>query len=472
MAYPRVSCLTKEEIESIHEASLWILEHVGIRIFSNEARDILSKAGAKVEGETVYLPPKLVETQIKKAPAEFTLHARNPARSVRIGGDNFVLAPGYGAPFVSDLSRGRREGTMEDFINLVKITQACSNLDLASGVLTEPNDVPEEIRHVKILEASLKYSDKCLMGSPYGKEKAQDTIRMAEMVFGREFLEAHTVLITLINTLPPLSLDGRMAEALMEYARHGQAVIIASMAQAGSTSPVTISGTLAQINAEILAGITLAELVKEGAPVVYGCASHPVDMRNGAMSIGAPETALITISGAQMAKYYGLPCRSGGALTDSKIVDAQAAAESMHTLMATALSGVNFVLHAAGILETYLTMSYEKLIIDDELCGMVRRLRRGFAVDENGLALQAIAEAGPQGFYLDKMHTLHNFRQENWEPRLLNRENYSHWAEKRQDLAAVAFSRWQEILACFEPPGLGKELERDLAMFVERLEKG
>jgi len=469
MALPTLTCLRREEIESIHETSLWILEHVGIRIFHPEAREILKKAGAKVEGETVYLPSKLVEAQVKKAPKEFTLHARNSQKSVRIGGDSFVLAPGYGAPFVSNLVQGRREGTMEDFINLVKLAQACPNLDLASGILVEPNDVPEEIRHVKMLEASLKYSDKCLMGSSYGRQKAADTIRMAEIVFGREFVQNNTVLITLINTLPPLAFDSRMLEALIEHAKHGQAVIIAAMAQAGSTSPVTISGTLALVNAEILTGITVAQLIREGTPVVYGCVPHPIDMRNGAMSIGAPETALIIMSGAQMARYYGLPCRGGGALTDSKVVDAQAAAESMQTLITTALSGINFVLHAAGILEGYLAISYEKLIIDNELCGLVRRLKRGFEVDEVGLAREVIKEVGPQGFYLDKEHTLLNFRQENWEPKLLSRENYNHWAEDGRDLTQVALSRWQEILSSFEPPELGYELERDLEKFIESL---
>lgn len=448
---------------------MWILKNIGIKIFHPEALEIFRRAGAKVDGQTVYLTSKLVEEQVKKAPAEFTLHARNPSKSVRIGGDTPVFAPGYGAPFVSDAVKGRREGTFEDFENLVKIAQSCPNLDLASGILTEPGDLPDTLKHVKMLEAAIKYSDKCLMGSSYGKEKAADTIQMAEMVFGREFVHNNAVLITLINTLPPLAIDERMLGALIEHARKGQAVIIASMAMTGSTSPVTLAGTMAQINAEILTGVTLAQLVREGAPVVYGCASHPVDMRNGAMAIGAPETALITMSGAQMARYYGLPSRSGGALTDSKVVDAQAGAEAMNTLLITALSGVNFVLHAGGILETYLTMSYEKLVIDDELCGLVRRLRRGYAIDENTLARDVIQETGPQGYYLDKMHTLQNFRQETWEPRLLNRDNFSRWAERCLELRDTACRRWQEILRSFDPPALGKDLERDLGEFVSKV---
>ena len=463
--------LTNEQVEQIHETSIQILTQIGVEFGYPPALEMLRKGGAKVEGQRVFFSERLIEEQINKAPRKFRLYARDPAKDVIIGGDNTVFTPGYGAPFVTELNSGRREGTLNDFENFVKLTGASTNQDICSGTVIEANDVPHEIRHAQMLYTAMKYSDKCFMGSTMGAQGAKDSIRMASILFGSEAqLAEKPRFISILCSLTPLKYDVRMLGALMAYARAGQPQLISSLSIAGATGPVTLAGNLALQNAEILAGIVLAQLVREGTPVIFAGASSNAEMRSGALSIGSPEMAMNTAATAQMARYYNLPSRSGGAVCDAKIPDAQAAYESMMSLLMAQVSGINFVLHTAGILDTYNCMSYEKFIIDDEMCGMVKRIKKGFNVDDDTLGLDAIKEVGPGGHFLDKNHTFEHFRGELYQPTLSNRDDFADWYAKGSPQSIEAANKkYKEILDSYEVPELSADVDKDLLKFIENI---
>lgn len=462
--------LTEQQLEQIHEATLDILEHTGVEFRAQAAIDVLTRGGAKVEGVRVFFPRQLVEEQIKKAPSQFTLYARNPENNLTIGGDNLVFSPGYGAPFVTDLDKGRRKGTMEDYENFTKLAGASKNLDITGGILVEPNDVPLELRPTKMLYACIKNTDKCFMGSASGAKNAKDSVEMASILFGGQDLSQKPALISLINSVTPLIYDDRMLGALIEYAKAGQAAVITSLAMAGSTSPATLAGTLVVQNAEVLAGIVLAQLIREGTPVVYGSASTITEMRNAALSIGSPEMAILANASAQLARFYNLPCRGGGAITDSKLPDTQAGYESMMNLLMAHVSGINFVLHAAGILESYNCISYEKFIVDDEICGMVKRIKKGINVNQDTLASDVIKMVGPAGHYLDKDHTFAHFRSEFYPATLSNRVSYDIWDQNGAlQSMQVANQLWKETLQNYEPPALPDDVDKELQKFMAKI---
>ena len=467
----RFAILTKTQVEKVHQTSLRILEQIGLEFGYPPALEVLKKGGAKVDGQRVFFSPGLVAEQIKKAPAEFTLYARNPAHNVLIGGRNTVFAPGYGAPFVTDLEYGRRKATLKDFENFVKLTGASANQDLLSGTVVEPTDVPPEIRHARMLYDSIKYSDKCFMGSTMGARAARECFQMAAILFGSQSeLVSRPVIFGIVGALTPLNYDARMLGALMEYAAAGQPQIIASLAIAGATGPVTMAGSLALQNAEVMAGIVLAQLVREGTPVIFGGVSSNAEMRNGTLSIGSPEMAINAAATAQMARYYGLPVRGGGAVCDAKAPDAQASYESMMNLLMARLSGINFVLHSAGILESFNCMSYEKFIIDDEMCGMVKRIKRGYEVNPDTLAFDIVKEVGPGGHFLDKDHTFDHFRTEFYQPQLSNRDDFVSWqAGGSSQSMERANKRYKEILETYETPELPADVDKDLLKFIEKM---
>ena len=421
----------RKEVEEIHAATLQMLETVGVDFSYAPALEVLARAGCRVDGERVYFPPRLVEACVAKAPAEFTLHARNPGKNVVIGGDNIAFIPCYGPPFVTDLDRGRRESVLEDYVNFVKMSYASRAMDITGGMMAEPNDIPHARRNAEMMYASMRYSDKPFMGGAIGEQAARETIDMAALVFGgKAALAERPPFISILCSRTPLGYDDRMLGAIMAYAEAGMPQLISSLSIAGATSPVTLEGTLVVQNAEVLAGITLTQLVREGAPVVFAGSSSAAAMRFGTLSIGAPEMAVNTAATAQMARFYGIPSRGGGALTDAKIPDSQAAMESMMSQLMATLSGVNFVLHSAGILESYMMASYEKFVIDDEICGMCKRIKRGEEISAEKLALEVIRQVGPGGEYLTRMHTFQNFRKEFYAPIMEERENFANWRKK------------------------------------------
>ncbi|MGD8465724.1 MAG: trimethylamine methyltransferase family protein [Anaerolineae bacterium] len=459
--------LTAEEIEQIHQASMRLLEKVGVEFPYDGALDIFQKHGVKTEGTRVYLTEDQLMKALETVPSQFTIHARNPERSVTVGGGRPVFVPGYGAPFLVDAEVGKREPTMEDYHNLVKIAQALPNQDMSGHLIVEPSGVAAGTAHVRMLHAHFVHSDKPFIGSAAGKKGAQDTMAMARILFGGD-LGDKAVTISLINSLSPLGYSTEMLEALIEFAKVRQPVVIAALMMAGSTGPVTLAGVLASQTAELLAGVALTQLISPAAPVVFGSTSTNIDMKSGALAIGSPELSQLISAHGQLARYYKLPSRSGGALTDASYPDAQAGFESMLSLQTTVNSGIDFILHAGGILSSYLAFSYEKLVLDDEMCGMVRWLKQGIVVEPDTLAYDVIANVGPGGNYLMEMHTVKRCRKEFWTPAVCDRGGLEAWMQGgRQDAVARARKRWQKLVAEHEDPALDETIARQLEDFVK-----
>lgn len=459
--------LTEDDIKQVHESSLRLLHEVGIEIEYQPAVDILRDAGQKVEGARVYFDPDFVQKKVAEAPEEFTVYARDPEFNVQIGGSNLVFVPGYGAPFIIERGK-RRAANWEDYMNFLKLAHVAKDMNLSGGMLVEPSDLDDRTRYLDALYAHIRYSTKCLMGSSYGAEGANDTIELLAPVFGgKEALKEKPAVITLINTISPLKLDERQTGALLEYAKMNQPVIIASLVMAGSTGPATLAGSMAVQNAEVLAGITLAQTVSPGTPVIYGCASSITDMHTGSLSIANGESSLMAAAAAQMAKFYGIPCRSGGGLTDSKTVDGQAGYESAVMLFAPVSAGTNIILHTAGILQYWLCMSYEKFIQDLEIAGILRRFRRGLEINEDTLAVDVVSKVGPGNHFLNQMHTRKHHRTEFRKPLLSDRQSYEGWVIESLTSEDRAERVRQQMLAAYEDPGLDESLQRELQSYIE-----
>ena len=463
------SYFSAEELVRIHEATLTTMETTGLVFTYEPARNLLARAGCKIDGQRVFFPNKLVEEQIRKAPSQFTLYARNPEKNVVVGGDHIAFIPCYGAPFVNDMDKGRRPGTLLDYNNFVKLAHAVPYLDITGGMMTEPNDIPISHRNAERLYSSMVLSDKPFMGAGTGPEDAIEAMEMASIVFGsREEMAKKPPFVSILCSLTPLGFDDKMCGAIMEYAKAGMPQLISSLTIAGATGPVTMEGTLIVQNAEILAGITLTQLVREGAPVIFAGSSSASAMRYGTLSIGAPEMAVNTAATAQMGRFYNLPVRGGGALTDSKTVDSQAAYESMMSMMMATLSGIHFVLHSAGILEGYITASYEKFMIDSEICGMCKRIKRGEEITAEKLALDVIREVGSGGEYLTHMHTFKHFRQELYAPVLEERDNYSNWHKKGSlTMEQRANAKYKELLEKYTEPSMDPEMRKELDHYIK-----
>jgi len=461
--------LSENDVAKIHETTLDVMESVGLDFNYGPARHLFAKAGAKVDGNRVYFPRKLVESYRTKAPEKFILYSRNPHNNVLVGGDSSLFIPANCPPFVSDMHLGRRYGTLNDYENFIKLTGNSKFLDMCSNIPVEPSDIPPIQRNLKMLYATMKNTDKCFMGGTLGRVGAEETFKMVSILFGidPDHMFDKARVISIPCSLTPLKYDSMMLESLMAYAEKGQPVIVNALAIAGATSPVTMEGTLIVQNAEVLAGIVLAQLVREGTPVVYGGASTSADMRTGALCVGSPEMAMINSMTAQMARFYKVPSRASGALTESKEAGTQAAYESMMNLNTAVNCGVNMILHAAGALESINCMSYEKFIIDDEMCGMVRRIKQGVNISHEFLAFDLISQVGPGGHFLDNAHTLKHCRTQFFMPGMGDRRSYHIWEKKGgYDLISNANLQWKKILSEYIPPELDPGVDRDLQKYV------
>ena len=467
----RYQVLTQNEIEMIHENSLRIMEKIGIVITYEPAREILVKHGAKVDGDRVYFPKSLVEEAIKLSPSSFTLYARDPKNNVEITTEKTAYVGPYGSPFVTDLDRGRRDGTLEDFINIVKICDRLKNIDIQSHISCEVTDVAVPKRPTTMVYNTIKYSTKPFMGSIYGYKNAKETIELAAIAFGgMDEIKKRPVMASIPCTLTPLSYDDNQLGAIIAYAETGQAQLINSLSIAGMTTPVTVAGLVSVQNAEVLAGIVLAQCVNPGTPVIYSASGSGAEMSSGVLAIGSPEDAIVSLVNGQLAKYYQIPCRISGALSDSKTMDSQAAYESAITLAMAQMAGGNFILHAAGIIETYNCTSYEKLIVDNEIIGYMKYIDRGVAVNEDTLAFEAIEEVGPQGTFLVHDHTLDYFRDELYIPTLSNRKTYEQWvADGALPIEKEANAKWKEILASYGESTLSSEVDANMRKYMESL---
>ena len=465
---PRYEILDDSSMEELDRGWRRIVSELGIDFLHDEAIAVLAAAGQDVDGQLVRFDPDWILEQVGKAPREFELQARNPARTIHIGGDHMAFGAVYGCPFTR---RGleRREATYDDFQNLVRLAQSFPQLDTPGGTICEPNDRPLDSRHLDMVYALLALSDKPFMGSVTSGPNAADTIAMAEMVFGRESLEDSPAIISLINVNSPLRYDDRMLSALIEYARANQALVVTPFLLMGAMSPVSVPSALAQQVAEALAGIALVQTIRPGCPVVFGSFLSNTDMQSGSPSFGTPESAIGLLCTGQIARRYGLPFRGGGALTASQTVDAQAAYEAAMTLWPTFLAGTNFVMHSAGWLESGLVSCYEKFVVDVELLRMLQYMFQPLQINEETLAYSAHQEVGQGGHFLGAVHTLERFRECFYRPLLSSTENYERWNRNGgRDAAARASEIVDRTLDEYEEPELDQDLKAELKAYVDR----
>jgi trimethylamine--corrinoid protein Co-methyltransferase len=468
---PRYEILDEGALAELERGWRRIVSELGIEFLHPDALEFLRNAGQEVDGELVRFDPDWILEQVAKAPPEFDLQARNPERSVHIGGNHMVFSAVYGCPFVREGTE-RRDATYDDFQNLVKLAQSFPQLDSPGGTICEPNDRPLDSRHLDMVFALLTLSDKPFMGSVTSGPNAVDTIAMAEMVFGRESLEETPAIISLINVNSPLRYDDRMLSALVEYAKAGQATVITPFLLMGAMSPVSIPATLAQQVGEALAGIALVQTIRPGCPVVFGSFLSNTDMQSGSPSFGTPESAVGLLCTGQIARHYNLPFRGGGALTSSQVVDAQAGYESMMSLWPTFLAGTNFVMHSAGWLESALVSCYEKFIVDVEQLRMLQAAFEPLRIDEEALAYSAHQEVGQGGHFLGAAHTLERFRECFYRPLVSSTENFERWKKNgANDTAARASEIWKKTLEEYEKPPIDAGLEKELEGFVDRRRK-
>lgn len=466
---PLYELLDEEGLETLHNASMQVLSEIGIDFYDEESRDILKAHGAEVRDQTAFFDPDLVMEYVGKAPSQFTQIARNPERAVGIGGKQMCFAPVYGPPFVLDLERGRREATLEDFQNFVKLAYMSPYIHHSGGTIVEPTDEPVPTRHLDMIYSHIKYSDKPFMGSVTSGENAADSVALAEILYGAEAIREQPALISLINISSPRRLDDTMLSALKVYARARQAVIITPFILSGAMSPVTTAGTIIQQNAEALAGIAFTQMVEPGAPVVYGSFMTNVDLRTGAPVFGTPASQKGLFVSAQLARRYKLPFRSGGMFASSKVPDIQAGYESIMTMLPTIQARVNFVLHAAGWLENGLIAGYEKFVLDVEMLGMFHKWLEGVEMTEDAMAMDALREVPPGGHHLGTDHTLARFREVFYRAELFDYDPADEWVEKgSKDGYQRANEKVKEMLAEYEPPELDPALDEALSDYITR----
>ncbi len=469
-AIPAYDLLDEAALARIERQADWILDEIGIEFRDDpEALSLFEAAGARVAGERVRFEPGLARALCASAPKQFRMEGRDPASAVTLGGDHVVLMPAYGPPFVTDRERGRRYATIEDFRNFVKLTYASPWLNHGGGTLCEPVDLPVNKRHLDMVYAHLRHSTKPFMGAVTAPERAEDSIAMARLAFGAEALETRCVIQGNVNVNSPLVYDSVMTGALKAYARARQSVVISPFILGGAMGPVTQPALLAQSHAEAMAGIALSQLVRKGAPVVYGNFLTTMDLKSGAPTFGTPEALLSTFAIAQLCRRLCLPLRCGGQLTASKLADGQAMQESATSMLAGVLAGSNFVFHAAGWLEGGLTIGYEKFVMDLDHCGMMLRLMAGLTVDEDALAAEAYREAGPGQAFLGTAHTLAHVETANYQSSLADTASFEQWSELgRQDMEQRATRLWQEMLAGSQAPPLDAGVEEALQDFMAR----
>ncbi len=473
---PVVEVLSEEGLQIIEGNADIILEEVGIEFHGDdECLKLWKEAGADVRGARIHFPRGLPRSIIQKsAPSEYVQRARNPARNVTVGGKGTVFAPVYGPPFIRNLDEGRRYATIEDFRNFVKLAYMSPSIHHSGGTVCEPVDLPVNKRHLDMVYSHIRYSDKPFMGSVTHPERAQDTVDLAKIVFGADFVNDNTVVTSLINASSPMVWDATMLGALKVYARNKQATIVTPFILSGAMSPVTAAGTLAQVLAEVLSGAGTTQLIRPGAPVLFGVFASSMSMQSGAPTFGTPEPTLVSFAAGQLARRLGIPFRTGGSLCGSKIPDAQAAYESAQTLLPTLLAGTNFVLHAAGWLEGGLASGYEKFVMDADQCGMMQVLAGNIDLSENGQAMDAIREVGARAFganrhFLECGHTQRNFETAFYRSSIADNNSFEQWvSEGEQDAAQRANKLWKKMLAEYEAPAIDPGIDEALNEFISK----
>ena len=465
---PNLDLLDEETLSIIEANAETVLEEIGVNFVNNSGALARWKAaGADVQGERVHIPRGLARKLCATAPSSFIQHARNPEKNVEIGGKGLVLAPVYGPPFVRDVDGGRRYATMEDFRKFVKLGHMSKWLQHSGGTVCEPTDIPVNKRHFDMLLAHMTLTDKPFMGSVTEPSRAQDCVDMCGILFGEDFVQQNTVMTSLININSPLTFDDVMMGALEVYAANNQACIISPFIVGGAMAPVSVVGTLTQVLAEVLAGIAYSQLVRPGAPVIFGAFVTSIDMNSGAPTFGTPEASQILYGAGQLARRMNLPFRSGGSLCGSKLPDAQAAYETANTLNAALMGGVNFMLHACGWLEGGLVSSFEKFVMDADQLGALHKMAAGVANDENAQAMDALREVGPGGHFLGCSHTQANYKSAFWRSELLDYKPFETWDEEgARDTQALASDRVAKLLERYQAPAMDPAKAEALAAYV------
>ncbi len=467
---PNFDLLSSEALEIIETNAETVLEEIGVNFVNNPSALALWKnAGADVQGERVHIPRGLARKLCATAPSRIKQHARNPDKTVEIGGNSLVCAPVYGPPFVRDLAGGRRYATIADFQKFVKLGYMSKWLHHSGGTVCEPTDVAVNKRHLDMLLAHMTLSDKPFMGSVTEPSRAQDSVDMCGILFGEDFVQNNTVMTSLININSPMTFDDVMMGALEVYARNNQACVVSPFIVGGAMAPVSVAGTLTQVLAEVLAGISYSQLIRPGAPVIFGTFVTSIDMNSGAPTFGTPEASQILYGAGQLARRMGLPYRSGGGLCGSKLPDAQAAYESANTLQAALMGGVNFMLHSCGWLEGGLVSSFEKFVMDADQLGILHHIAKGVQIDENAQAMGAIREVGPGGHYLGCDHTQTNFKSAFWRTEILDYKPFETWQEEgARDTVTLAAERVEKMINTYQKPAMDPAVEEALNDYVAR----
>jgi trimethylamine--corrinoid protein Co-methyltransferase len=471
---PFFDVLDEDQLVKLEAQVDWILENVGIAFRDDPvALKVWQDAGITPTGEygdVIKADASWIRSLCAKAPKEFTQLARNRERSVTIGGNNQVFAPIFGAPFVRDLEGGRRYGDMAALLDLVRLTYMHPNLHHGGLVICEPCDVPVSKRHLDMLYAHMTLSDKPHLGAITEMSRAQDSVEMAEIVFGRDVMDENCVIMGNVNTNSPLLVDKVVTEAARVYSMRGQGLIVVPFILTGAMGPVSTAASIAQAMAEAMIVCAFVQLLRPGAPFVMGNFLSSMSLKSGAPTFGMPEPVISNYAIGQLARRMGLPLRCGGSLTASKIEDAQAAYESADSMHSTMMAGANFVLHSAGWLEGGLCTGYEKLIMDADRLGSYQKvLSQGLDVSDEAFARDAYEEVEPGGHFLGSAHTMRNYQTAFYEPALSDSENVESWEEAgSKDMRMRANARVKQMLAEYQPPAIEEATREELEAYVAR----
>lgn len=455
--------LSKNEVGKLHEATIHVLSRVGVRFQNEKALELFKYHGAKIAGNKVFINENILHQALSTVPKSFYLQGREAKNDVIIGGSDPVFASASGPVYVR---RGNNKylAKDEDFINFIKLSETSKVLNVTNYIIVEPQDVAPERRKLHQVASCLKYSTKPLIGITMGEGATRQCLKLVENFYGS--LAEHR-LLGIISPISPLVYDEQMLDHIIQYAEAGQPLLFASCSLPGATSPITLSGTIVIDNSEVLAGIVLSQLVRPGLPVIYGNTSTACDMRYASPAVGSPETALITLTTAGLSKFYGIPCRSGGNLTDAKTADMQAGLESMLTILPPLISGVDFVLQSCGILESFNTISYEKFLIDEETLAIVKRFVVGYEISEELMGLSMIEQSGPGANFLGEQHTIDYFKKEQYATDLFSKEGYAQWERKGAlTIEQKAGQSLDKRLREYSEPYITKEQEQILQEYL------
>lgn len=455
----RDNFFTEEEIGKLHDATVRVLSEIGVEFNTKGALDLFRQNNVKVEGKKVFIDEDTLWNALKTVPSEFTLSGRKESDDVLVGGGNTVYAPASGPVFVQR-DNDRRSTTCEDYINLLKIYQTSDVIPVINANMTEPQDIGFEKRDDFRLKNCLELTTKPLMGFTTGVEDSEECIKTIKGFY--EGTEKHVVL-GVISPVSPLCFDESMIEGMNVYARENQPVLIASCSLPGATSPVTMAGTLVTNNAEVLAGIVYTQLLRPGLPVIYGGTSSSCDMKMVTPAIGSPETGLFTYGYRALSAHYGMPCRSGGSLTDSSTADIQAGIESTYSILSASIAGIDYVLQSCGILESFNSLCFEKIIIDEENIKMAKRYVSGFEINDETIAFDVIKEVGSEGTYITSNHTFANFRDSFIQANLFSKIPYENWEmQGKKDVFEAAKEQVAKRIEGYKKPELTQEQEEYL----------